>query len=270
LKTFQNIDLMKLIRIIPSLLIKDNFLVKGENFDNHKYIGDIYNAVKIFSEKKAHELILLDISSRKKKTTFNINLIKKIKKEIFIPLTVGGGIDKIDQVSEIIDEGVEKVCLNTNLANNLNLVSSIAGKFGSQSVIASIDVKRIENDYFIFYENGKKKSDTDLKEYVINLENAGCGEIILTSIDQEGTRKGFDIDLYKFIQNVVHLPIIAHGGASGISSFNELFDSTDISSASAGSAFVYFGKRKAVLINYPEKKEIDLIMSKYEKNIYNI
>lgn len=257
---------MKLIRIIPSLLIKDNFLVKGENFDNHKYIGDIYNAVKIFSEKKAHELILLDISSRKKKTTFNINLIKKIKKEIFIPLTVGGGIDKIDQVSEIIDEGVEKICLNTNLAKNFNLVSSIAGKFGSQSVIASIDVKRIENDYFIFYENGKKKSVTDLKEYILNLENAGCGEIILTSIDQEGTRKGFDIDLYKFIQNEVHLPIIAHGGASGINSFDELFDCTDISSASAGSAFVYFGKRKAVLINYPEKKEIDLIMSKYEEN----
>ena len=262
---------MKLIRIIPSLLIKDNFLVKGENFENHNYIGDIYNAVKIFSEKKAHELILLDISVRKKKTSFNINLIKKIKKEIFIPLTIGGGIDKIDQVSEIIDEGVEKVCLNSNLEENLDLVSAIASKFGSQSVIASIDVKKIENDYFVFYENGKKKSDIDLKKYVANLENAGCGEIILTSIEHEGTRKGFDIDLYKLIQNEVHLPIIAHGGASDINSFNELFDSTDISSASAGSAFVYFGKRKAVLINYPEKKEIDVIMNKYEGyNISNV
>jgi cyclase len=262
---------MKLIRIIPSLLIKDGFLVKGENFDHHNYVGDIYNAVKIFSEKKAHELILLDISARKKKTTFNINIIKKIKKEIFIPLTIGGGIDNLDQVSEIIDQGVEKVCLNSNLEQNLDLVSLIANKFGSQSVIASIDVKRVDNDYFVFFENGKKKSDKYLKQYVGNLENAGCGEIILTSIDREGTRKGFDIELYKLIQNEVHLPIIAHGGASGIGSFKELFDYTDISSASAGSAFVYFGKRKAVLINYPEKKELDLIMTKYEeKNISNV
>ena len=261
---------MKLIRIIPSLLIKDSFLVKGENFENHNYVGDIYNAVKIFSEKKAHELILLYISSRKKKTTFNINIIKKIKKEIFIPLTIGGGIDNLDQVSRIIDQGVEKVCLNSNLEQNLDLINLTANKFGSQSIIASIDVKRINNDYFIFYENGKKKSDKDLKKYIANLENAGCGEIILTSIDREGTRKGFDIELYKLIQNEVHLPIIAHGGASGIGSFNELFDNTDISSASAGSAFVYFGKRKAVLINYPEKKELDLIMTKYEgKNISN-
>ena len=255
---------MKLIRIIPSLLVKDNFLVKGENFENHNYIGDVYNAVKIFSEKKAHELIILDISSRKKKSTFDIDLIKKIKKEIFIPLTIGGGINELDQVSKIINEGVEKICLNSNLEENLNLVSLIANKFGSQSVIASIDVKKIKNDYFIFYENGKKKSEKNLKKYVEDLQNAGCGEIILTSIDKEGTRTGFDIDLYKLIQNEVHLPIIAHGGASGISSFDKLFEKTNISSASAGSAFVYFGKRKAVLINYPEKKEIDLIMAKYE------
>ena len=108
---------MRLIRIIPSLLIKDNFLVKGENFSNHNYVGDVYNAVKIFSEKKAHELILLDISSRQKKEAFNIDLIKKIKKEIFIPLTIGGGINNIEQVSEIINEGVEKVCLNSSLKN---------------------------------------------------------------------------------------------------------------------------------------------------------
>lgn len=256
---------MKLIRIIPSLLVKDNFLVKGENFENHNYIGDVYNAVKIFSEKKAHELIILDISSRKKKSTFDIDLIKKIKKEIFIPLTIGGGINELDQVSKIINEGVEKICLNSNLEENLNLVSLIANKFGSQSVIASIDVKKIKNDYFIFYENGKKQSEKNLKKYVKDLQNAGCGEIILTSIDKEGTRTGFDIDLYKLIQNEVPLPIIAHGGASGTSSFDELFEKTNISSASAGSAFVYFGKRKAVLINYPEKKEIDLIMGKYEK-----
>lgn len=259
---------MKLIRIIPSLLVKDNFLIKGNNFKNHNYVGDVYNAVKIFSEKKAHELIVLDISSRERNETFDISLIKKIKNEIFIPLTIGGGINDIDQVSEIIDEGVEKVCLNSRLEKDLKLVNEIANKFGSQSVIASIDVKKFNNEYCVFYQNGKKKSDIELKVYLRDLENAGCGEIILTSIDKEGTRSGFDIELYKHIEDQVKLPIIAHGGASDINSFTELFDKTDISSASAGSTFVYFGKRKAVLINYPKKKDIDMLLEKYEnKNI---
>ncbi len=259
---------MKLIRIIPSLLIKDNFLVKGENFDNHNYVGDVYNAVKIFSEKQAHELILLDITARKKQETFNIDLIKKIKKEIFIPLTIGGGINHIDQVSKIIDEGVEKVCLNSSLANSLDLVTKIASKFGSQSVIASIDVKKIENEYLIFFENGSKKSNLNFKNFLKDLEKAGCGEIFLSSIDKVGTRSGFDLNLYKIAQNEINLPIIAHGGASGIDTFYELFDNTDISSASAGSTFVYFGKRKAVLINYPEKKQLELIMQKYENTTF--
>ena len=116
---------MKIIRIIPNLLIKDKFLVKGENFNNHKYIGDIYNAVKIFSEKEAHEIILLDISVRKKQI-FDINLIKKIKNEIFIPLTVGGGINNLDQASELIEQGVEKISLNSVLNENPKVVEKIA------------------------------------------------------------------------------------------------------------------------------------------------
>lgn len=255
---------MRLIRIIPSLLIKDNFLVKGENFSNHNYVGDVYNAVKIFSEKKAHELILLDISSRQKKEAFNIDLIKKIKKEIFIPLTIGGGINNIEQVSEIINEGVEKVCLNSSLENNFKLVNEIASKFGSQSVIASIDVKKIGKEYLVFFENAKKKSTINLNKFLKDLENAGCGEIYLTSINKEGTKSGFDIELYNSVQDKINLPIIAHGGASNIKSFYELFDNTSVSSASAGSSFVYYGKRKAVLINYPNKNDIEIMMKKYE------
>ncbi len=255
---------MKLIRIIPSLLIENNFLIKGENFIKHKYVGDVYNAVKIFSEKKAHELIILDISARSRKESFKLDLIKKIKNEIFIPLTIGGGIDTIDQVSKIIEEGVEKVCLNSRLSKDLEIINQVANKFGSQSAVVSIDVKKIQQKYFIFFNNGKIKSSINLREYLSNLESAGCGEIILTSIDQEGKRNGFDIDLYKEIQEEVSLPIIAHGGAANLNSFSELFDKTNISSAAAGTAFVYFGKRKAVLINYPEKKEIDLLMQKYE------
>ena len=256
---------MKLIRIIPSLLVIDNFLVKGENFKDHSYIGDIYNAVKIFSEKKAHEIIILDINARQKKKTFNIELIKKIKKEIFVPLTIGGGIDNIDQVTKIIEEGVEKVCINSNLEGNFNLINEISNKFGSQSAIASVDVKKIDNNYKVFYRNGDKQSDIDLKKYLKQLEDSGCGEILLTSIDHEGKRIGFDIDLYQICDGLVTIPIIANGGACNLNSFEELFDKTRLSSASAGSCFVYYGKRKAVLINYPNKDDLNLLFEKYEK-----
>ena len=258
---------MRLIRIIPSLLINDNYLVKGEKFSNHKYVGDVYNAVKIFSEKNSHEIILLDINATNKNLPVNIELIKKIKNEIFVPLTVGGGIKNIDQVSTLINEGVEKVCLNTILKYNINIVSIIAKKFGSQSVVASIDVKKENTEYVVYFNNGKIKSDLKLTEYLKILENEGAGEIILTSIDKEGSRSGFDIQLYEFVKNLVNIPIIAHGGASNLISFEELFNKTFISAAAGGSSFVYYGNRKAVLINYPTKKEIQNLMEKYESEI---
>ena len=146
----------KLIRIIPSLLINDDYLVKGKNFNNHKYIGDIFNAVKIFSDKKVHEIQLLDISSRKKKKCIDINLFKKIRSEIFVPLAVGGGIENLDQISELINEGVEKIILNSAIFNNVNLIAETSNKFGSQSVVVSLDVKKINNEYVVFSNNGTK------------------------------------------------------------------------------------------------------------------
>jgi len=255
---------MKLIRIIPSLLIKNNFLVKGEQFQNHNYIGDIFNAVKIFSEKGAHEIVLLDIESRNLKKTIDLNLIKKIKNEIFIPLTVGGGIDNIDQVSCLINEGVEKVCLNSILKDDYKILSKISKKFGSQSAVASVDVKKNGDDYSVWFNNGKIKSNYYLKEYLKILENEGAGEIILTSIDNEGLRKGFDIKLYKNYENLLKIPIVAHGGAGQIDDFKKLFDHTNISAAIAGSSFVYYGARKAVLINYPNQQSLETLMMSYE------
>ena len=157
---------MKLIRIIPILLIKDNLLVKGEQFENHNYVGDVYNAVKIFSEKKAHEIILVDISVREKQKIFDIDLIKKIKNEIFIPLTIGGGINTLDQASMIIDQGVEKISLNSVMQENPKIVEEIAKKFGSQSVVVSVDVRKIHNEYKIFFKNGDVVSDLSLKSYL--------------------------------------------------------------------------------------------------------
>ncbi len=257
---------MKLIRVIPILLIRDNLLVKGEQFKNHSYVGDVYNAVKIFSEKKAHEIILVDISVRKKNKIFDIELIKKIKNEIFIPLTIGGGINTLDQASRIIDQGVEKISLNSVIHENPKIIEEIAKKFGSQSVVVSIDVKKIDNEYKIFFKNGDIISDLALNSYLKKIENLGAGEILLTSINNEGQKVGFDHELYKSIENEVNLPIIAGGGASNLESFEDLFSKTKMSSACAGTTFIYYGSRKAVLINYPTSEQLEIVMNKYESN----
>ena len=255
---------MKLIRIIPSLLIKNNSLVKGEKFKSHKYIGDIFNAVKIFSEKGAHEIFLADIECRKINKIIDINLIKKIKSEIFVPLTVAGGINNLDQASKIIDEGVEKVCLNSTLQHGYKLVSEIACKFGSQSTVVSVDVKKYNDTYDVWFQNGTVKSNYILEEYLKILESEGAGEIILTSINNEGLRNGLDLNLYKKCENLVKIPLVANGGAGSLNDFEKIFDSTSITAVIGGSLFVYFGTRKAVLINYPDEKTLENIMKKYE------
>ncbi len=254
----------KLIRIIPNLLIKDDYLVKGKQFKDHKYVGDIFNAVKIFSEKKVHEIQILDISARKKSKCIDFNLIKKIRTEIFVPLAVGGGIKDIDQVSAIINEGVEKIIINSENFYNTNLLNKIAKKFGSQSAVVSIDVKKIENEYKIMSNNGEKIEDYVLVDYIKEVQDRGAGEIILTSIENEGLKNGLDLDLYRFVEEHVKVPLIANGGISSINDITNFFDSTSFSAVACGALFVFFGNRDAVLINYPDKKSIETIMSKYE------
>jgi len=254
----------KLIRLIPSLLINDNYLVKGEKFKNHKYIGDIFNAVKIFSEKNVHEIQILDISARKKNKSINLDLIKKIRTEILVPLAVGGGINTFEQASNLINEGVEKIILNSIVYNNIKLLDKLAGKFGSQSIVVSVDLKKIENEFKAFSNNGSKLEEVDLYEHLKKIEDNGAGEILITSIDNEGTRKGLNFELYKKIDEKLNIPLIANGGIGKFEHINEYFDNFSSSAIAAGSFFVFFGSRKAVLINYPDKIKIENLMNKYE------
>jgi len=254
----------KLIRIIPSLLIKDDYLVKGKKFKDHKYVGDIFNAVKIFSEKKVHEIQILDISARNKGKCIDINLIKKIRTEIFVPLAVGGGIKSIDQASSIINEGVEKVIINSQNFLNSNLIQEIAKKFGSQSTVVSIDVKKIENKFKIISNNGERIENYELLDFIKNIQDEGAGEIILTSIDNEGLKNGLNFDLYKFVENHVKVPLIANGGTSSLENITNFFDNFSFGAVACGTLFVFFGNRDAVLINYPDQRTIEKIMSKYE------
>ena len=255
---------MKIIRVIPLLLVKENFLVKGERFLDHKYVGDIYNAVKKLSQKSSHEIILLDLDATKNKRTISLDLIKKIKNEIFVPLTVGGGIRNLEQVTLLINEGVEKITINSILKEDTKIISEVANKFGSQSIVVSLDVRKINNEYLIFFNNGTLQSKHKLKDYIKFLENEGVGEILVTSIESEGTRLGFDMNLFEEISSIASIPIIANGGAKDIKSFQKLFDETNISAAAAGACFVYYGQRKAVLINYPDLKSINSLMERYE------
>ena len=198
-----------------------------------------------------------------KNRCISLDLIKKIRSEIFVPLSVGGGIRNIDEVSEIINEGVEKVIINSENFNNKNLINQIAKKFGSQSTVVSIDVKKVEDEYKIFSNNGEKIESQNLIEFVNYIQEEGVGEIILTSIDNEG-KNGLDLNLYKLIEDHIRIPLVANGGIGSIKDIESFFDNSSFAAVACGALFVFFGKRNAVLINYPDQVSIEKIMSKYE------
>ncbi len=254
----------KRIRIIPSILIDNKSMIKGKNFKNHKYLGDIFNAVRIYSNKKSHELIILDKSAREQSRLFDTNLLRKISSEIFMPITVGGNIKSVEDAKKLINSGAEKIYLNSTIIDNYNLISDISSEIGSQSIVVGIDVKLINKDYKIFFDNGKKFYDKKLFQHLNLIVSSGAGEIILNSISNEGTKNGFDINLYKQVENEFDIPIIASGGASSFESFIELFDKTKLSAAAASNIFSLFGLNEAVLISYFSEKQLEELASKYE------
>lgn len=247
---------MRRIRVIPVLLIQNGGLVKSIKFKNHKYVGDPINAVKIFNEKEVDEIVILDISATKENRKPNINQIGEIASEAFMPLSYGGGIKTIEEVKEILYQGAEKVILNSSALDNLELITQIADQFGSQSVVVSMDVKR---DWFgkfkVFRNNGQKKTHFEPIQYAKLVEKAGAGEIMLTSIDRDGTFGGYDIELIKQVSNAVNIPVIACGGASEIVDFTTAILKGGASAVAAGSMFVFQRPHRAVLISYPSQKE---------------
>jgi cyclase len=243
-------------RIIPILLLDNRRLVKGVSFKNHIYIGDPINTVHLFNEKQANEIIILDISSRKNKKKIQYELLNKISLEAFLPLTYGGGINSLDEALRIIDIGYEKVILNTSVITNPNLISEIANKIGSQSIIVSIDVNFINNNYYVFSNNGEFNTNIVLRDYLKKVQQSGAGEIMITSIQNEGKMIGYDEELLKYIEDSVNIPIIINGGAKDYDCFKNVFKKFSVSACAASSVFLFIGKYKAVLISYPNKKEL--------------
>jgi cyclase len=248
---------MRRIRVIPVLLIKNGGLVKSIKFKNHKYVGDPINAVKIFNEKEVDEIVILDISATKEKRKPNISQISDIAGEAFMPLSYGGGITTIEEVKEILYQGAEKVILNTSALNNLGLITQIAEQFGSQSAVVSIDVKKDWRGKYKVYRNcGKKKTALSPIDFAKQVEAAGAGEIILTSIDRDGTYLGYDIELIKQVADAVNIPVVGCGGAAEISDFIEAINKGCASAVAAGSMFVFQRPHQAVLISYPQQQEL--------------
>ncbi len=247
---------MKRVRVIPALLIQKGGLVKSVKFKDHKYVGDPINAVKIFNEKEVDEIVVLDISATSEKRPPDIPRIKEIAGEAFMPMAYGGGVTRLDEIKALIAAGIEKVVINTSAFINPGLVSDGAKYVGSQSIVVSADVKKnIWGKYKVYIENGSKATGIDPVEYAKQMENAGAGELLLNSIERDGSFEGYDNHLIKMVSSAISIPVVAIGGAASIHDFVSAVQH-GASAVSAGSMFVFQRPHRAVLISYPSQQEL--------------
>lgn len=250
-------------RIIPCLLISDGALVKTQNFDFPKYVGDPINAVKIFNEKGADELMVLDIDATRKSLSPNFSLIQKLAAECRMPLCYGGGVNSAEFASQLVDMGVEKVAVSSAAITNPKLINEMVSAVGRQSVVVVIDFNKKKNYFLNEYElcshNGKKSYKDDPFVFLKKCQDAGVGEIVINSVSQDGMMHGYDLNLALKIKAIAKIPITFLGGAGSLKDMEKLIEKFGIIGAAAGSLFVFKGKYRAVLINYPtliEKKDI--------------
>ncbi|MHA2602278.1 MAG: AglZ/HisF2 family acetamidino modification protein [Candidatus Thorarchaeota archaeon SMTZ1-83] len=243
-------------RVIPCLLLRDLGLVKTVKFRDPKYVGDPINAVRIFNDKEVDELVFLDITATVDRRQPQFGLIEDIATECFMPFGYGGGIHDIETASRILKLGSEKVVLNT-AAVNLDLIEEAAQVFGSQSVVVSIDAKQNRRGkYQVFTHSGSFNTKKEPRQHARDVEAAGAGEIVLTSIDRDGTMEGYAIDLLESVTNAVNIPVVACGGAGTLEHFREAVIRAKASAVAAGSMFVFHGPHRAVLISYPTQEEL--------------
>lgn len=247
---------MKRIRVIPVLLIRNGGLVKSVQFKKHQYVGDPINAVKIFNEKEVDEIIILDIDASTKKQAPNFKLIEEICGEAFMPLAYGGGVKTLEDAQRLLYNGAEKIVVNTSLLEQPKLIESIAKQFGNQSVVASIDYKTpLFGKPKVYGSNGSKKTKWTALELAIKAADYGAGEIMLNSIDRDGTYKGYDLETLQTVASHVDVPVIACGGASDLGDFQRAIQH-GAAAVAAGSMFVFQRPHQAVLISYPNSLEI--------------
>lgn len=239
-------------RIIPCLLISGNGLVKTKRFKDPTYIGDPVNAVKIFSDKEADEIVVLDIDASKNQTEPNYQLIEEIAGEAFMPLAYGGGVKNLSQVRQLIRLGIEKIVINTASIESKGLIREAADIFGSQAIVGAVDIKKnIFGTYKVYLRSSTVEVKCSLDEHIDNLVSSGVGEIFLNNIDRDGMMNGYDLNPILRTTSRVNVPVVACGGAGSIDDLVSVIREGRVSGAAAGSMFVFHGKHRAVLINYP-------------------
>ncbi|MCP9291826.1 imidazole glycerol phosphate synthase subunit HisF [Gracilimonas sediminicola] len=203
-------------RIIPCLDIKDGRTVKGVNFEGLRDAGDPVELAKRYSEEGADELVFLDITATLEKRKTLVELVKRIAAEINIPFTVGGGIKTVDEIEELLKSGADKVSLNSSIVKNPDLINEASTAFGAQAIVAAVDAKRHGDSWNVYIKGGTEDTGLDAIEWMQEIEKRGAGEILLTSMDRDGTKSGFDIDILDKINGIVHIPVIASGGAGTV------------------------------------------------------
>jgi cyclase len=243
-------------RIIPSLLLHENGLVKTVNFKAPKYLGDPINAVKIFNEKQVDELVFFDIDATVLNIEPDYSLIEKLANQSRMPLCYGGGVKTVKQAQKIFSLGIEKIALSSAVVQNPNIVTQIAERVGSQSVIVVLDVKKkLLGGYEVYTHNGKKATGINPIKFAQELESLGAGELVINSIDHDGIMKGYDLNLIDKIVENISIPVTVLGGAGSLKDIETVIEKNGVIGVAAGSLFVFRGPYKAVLINYPDQEE---------------
>lgn len=243
-------------RIIPTLLVDDKDLIKTIQFGKRTYLGDPVNAVKIFNRKGIDELSVLDIGATKNNREPDYELLRDIAGEAFMPLSCGGGIKTVDQVHDLLAIGYEKVVINTELVRNPQLITKAAELYGSQSIVASIDAKKVNGSYRCYIADGTERTEWSPIDLSKEAEKLGAGEIVLNSLNNDGMMTGYDIELVHSVADAVRIPVIAIGGAGGIQDLKRVLLEGHAHAAAGGSMFVYYGRLKAVLISAPSEQEL--------------
>lgn len=244
-------------RIIPVLLLKNRALVKSIRFEDHRYIGDPLNAARIFNDLRADELMFLDIEASGDNRLISVDFVKNVGEEACMPFAVGGGIRSIDDIHAIIGAGAEKVVINTHASENPDFIKEASEKFGSTTIAVCMDVKKtLLMGRRTWILNGSRSTEFEPVAFAQLMEKNGVGELIVQSIDRDGTMDGYDIELIRSISTAVSVPVVALGGAGKNEDLIEAYRDGYANGLAAGSLFVYQSKKRGVLINYPGKSEV--------------
>jgi cyclase len=239
-------------RIIPILLVNNQELIKTINFKSPTYIGDLLNSIKIYNELQVDELCVLDKSARQ--NGINFNLLKELANESFFPLSYGGGIKDLHSIEKLLRLGVEKIVLCTE-AFDFEFVQSAISNFGNSTITICIDYKKMNNERIVFINNGSKNMHIEISNFIDKLVQINVGEIIIQSIDNDGTYAGYDIDLLKSLTSKYSNPFVIAGGCKNLKDIYEAFK-FNASGAASGSLFVYYTNTKGILVNYPTNDEL--------------